>query len=248
MLSKEDEEIAKWFTKEFSQKHEILFDTTADSVSYEDSKYIITLKGNDKKLEADQLLVVTGRTPNTDILNVKETGVETNENGYIKVNEFLETNVSGVYSFGDIVGILPFRHTANEQVGYAIRNAFTEHKVAVNYFAIGHAVFSSPQIGGVGKTEEELKKEGVTYKVGRAELKDTGMGNALQENGLVKVLTDEKGEKILGVHIVGPDAPTIIHEAIIAMKANGAVEAIADTVFIHPALSEWLQRAFFAIE
>jgi len=248
MLNNEDEEITKWFTKEFSQKHEILFDTTADSVSYEDSKYTITLKDTDKKLEADQLLIVTGRTPNTDILDVKETGVETNEHGYIKVNEFLETNISGVYSFGDIVGILPFRHTANEQVGYAIRNAFTEHKVAVNYFAIGHAVFSSPQIGGVGKTEEELKKEGIAYKVGKAELKDTGMGGALQKNGLVKVLTDEKGEKILGVHIVGPDAPTIIHEAIIAMKANGAVEAITNTVFIHPALSEWLQRAFFAIE
>jgi len=248
MLSNEDEEIAKWFTEEFSKKYEILFDTEAESFSYQDNMYSIKLKDEDKTLEADQLLVVTGRVPNTDILDVKATGVETDDHGYIKVNKYLETNVPGIYSFGDIVGILPFRHTANDQVGYAIRNAFTDHKVPTNYFAIGHAVFSSPQIGGVGKTEQELKKDGTPYKVGRAELKDTGMGGALQSNGLAKVLVDEKREKILGVHIVGPDASTLIHEAIVAMKANGTVKAITDTVFIHPALSEWLQRAFFAIE
>ena len=83
---------------------------------------------------------------------------------------------------------MPFRHTANDQVGFSIRNAFTEKKVKFDPFAIGHAVFSSPQIGGVGKTEQDLKKEGTPYKVGKAELKDTAMGGALQENGLVKVL------------------------------------------------------------
>jgi len=125
---------------------------------------------------------------------------------------------------------------------------FTDHKVPADYFAIGHAVFSSPQVGGVGKTEQELKKEGIPYRVGRAELKDTGMGGALQENGLAKVITDETGEKILGVHIVGPQASVLIHEAIVAMKANGRVSAITNSVYIHPALPEWLQRAFFAIE
>jgi len=248
MLSNEDEDIAKWFTDEFAKKHEILFDTEAEAVSYQDNKYSIKLKDKNNSLEADQLLVVTGREPNSDVLDVKSTGIETDDHGYIKVNEYLETNISDIYSFGDIVGILPFRHTANEQVSYAIRNAFTDHKTPVDYFAIGHAVFSSPQIGGVGKTEQELIKEGISYKVGRAELKDTGMGGALQANGLAKVLVDEKGEKILGVHIVGPDASTLIHEAIVAMKANGYVKAITDTVYIHPALPEWLQRAFFAIE
>jgi len=248
MLSNEDEEIAQWVTKEFSKQHEILFNTQIENVSFDDDKYTINLKGEEKILEADQLLVVTGRIPNTDILDVKTTGVEVDEKGYIKVNDYLETNVPGIYSFGDIVGILPFRHTANDQVGFSIRNAFTDKKVPFDPFAIGHAVFSSPQIGGVGKTEQELKKEGIPYRVGRAELKDTAMGGALQENGLAKVITDETGEKILGVHIVGPQASVLIHEAIVAMKANGTVKAITDTVYIHPALSEWLQRAFFAIE
>jgi len=248
MLSNEDEEIAEWFTKEFSKKYELLFNTQAESVSYQNNKFTITLKDSEKKLESDQLLVVTGRVPNTDILDVKTTGVEVDDKGYIKVNKYLETNVKSIWAFGDILGILPFRHTANDQVGFSLRNAFTDKKVPFDPFAIGHAVFSSPQVAGVGKTEQQLKKEGIPYKVGRAELKDTGMGGALQENGLVKVLADDTGQKILGVHIVGPEASVLIHEAIVAMKANGTVSAITNSVYIHPALPEWLQRAFFAIK
>lgn len=246
MLDNEDEEIADWFTREFSKKYEVLFKTEAEAVSYQDNKFIMKLKGDGGKLESDQLLVATGRMPNTDILDVKTTGVEINEKGYIKVNEYLETNVEGVFAFGDILGILPFRHTANDQVGFAIRNAFTDKKVPFDYFAIGHAVFSSPQVGGVGKTEQELKKMGIKYKVGRAQLKDTAMGGALQENGLAKVLVSEQ-DNILGCHIIGPQASILIHEAIVAMKANGKVRAITNSVYIHPALSEWLQRAFFDV-
>ncbi|MBI2600441.1 dihydrolipoyl dehydrogenase [Candidatus Daviesbacteria bacterium] len=247
MLDNEDDEIADWFTKEFSKKHKILFKTETEAVSYQDNRFIIKLKNDGGKLESDQLLVATGRTPNTDILDVKTTGVDVDDKGYIKVNDYLETNVDGIWAFGDIVGILPFRHTANDQVGFAIGNAFTDKKVPFDPFAIGHAVFSSPQVGGVGKTEQELKKEGISYKVGKAELKDTGMGGALQENGLAKVITDETGKKILGVHIVGPQASILIHEAIVAMKGNGTVDAITQSVYIHPALPEWLQRAFFDI-
>ena len=248
MLSNEDEEIAEWFTNEFSKKYELLFNTQAESVSYQNNKFTITLKDSEKKLESDQLLVVTGRVPNTDILDVKTTGVEVDDKGYIKVNKYLETNVKSIWAFGDILGILPFRHTANDQVGFSLRNAFTDKKVPFDPFAIGHAVFSSPQVAGVGKTEQQLKKEGIPYKIGRAELKDTGMGGALQENGLVKVLADDTGQKILGVHIIGHQASILIHEAIVAMKATGNVSAITNAVYIHPALPEWLQRAFFAIE
>ncbi|MBI2600126.1 dihydrolipoyl dehydrogenase [Candidatus Daviesbacteria bacterium] len=247
MLDNEDEEIADWFTKEFSKKYQILFNAEAEAVSYQDNKFIIKFKNDGGRLESDQLLVATGRVPNTDILDIKATGVEMNEKGYIKVNEYLETNVERVWAFGDIIGILPFRHTANDQVGFSIKNAFTDKKVPFDPFAIGHAVFSSPQVGGVGKTEQELKKDGVKYKVGRAQLKDTGMGGALQENGLAKVLVDEQSN-ILGCHIIGPQASILIHEAIVAMKANGKIEAITNSVYIHPALPEWLQRAFFAIE
>lgn len=246
MLDNEDSEIADWFTNEFSKKYEILFDTETKAVSYHNGRF--TLKLKDKTIIADQLLVATGRKPNTDILDVKAAGIEINDKGYIKVNEYLETNVEGVWAFGDIIGITPFRHAANNQAAVSINNAFIGKKVPFDSLTIGHAIFSSPQIAGVGKTEQGLKKEGGRYKVGRAELKDTAMGGALQENGLAKVITDERGKKILGVHIVGPQASVLIHEAIVAMKINGTVDAITQSIYIHPALSEWLQGAFFAIE
>lgn len=255
LLDREDDEIKDWFTREFTKKYKVLFNTEAESFEKEGdvmNKFLaspikIRLKGKDEVLECDEVLVATGRTPNTDILDVKASGVELDEKGYIKVNEYLETNIEGIYSLGDIVGIQPFKHTANYQVGYAIRNGFLGKKDPVDYRAIGHAVFSSPQIAGVGKTEQELKKEGVHYRVGRYEYENTGMGGALKENGLVKVLADEE-DSILGCHIIGPDASTLIHEVIIAMQTTGKVSAITDSVYIHPALSEVVQRAFFAIE
>ncbi len=246
LLSNEDAEIAEWFTKEFSKKYNVLFNAEVEEFTNQEDIQI-KLKGKSEILHASHVLFTTGRKSNTDELEVAKTGVTLDEKGYVKVNDYLETNIEGIWALGDIVGILPFKHTANHQVGYAIQNAFSEHRHPVDYTAIGHGVFSSPQVAGVGKTEEEIKKEGIHYKVGKYELKDTGMGAALQQNGLIKVLVSED-DTILGVHIVGPDATTLIHEVIIAMKANSKIGAVTNAVYIHPALPEWLQRAFFAIE
>jgi mycothione reductase len=247
LLDHEDEEIATWFADEFTQKYMVLFNTEADSFEQMENGINVKLKGTNKILECDQVLIATGRIPNTDILDVKATGVALDGKGYIKVNDYLETNIEGVYALGDIVGIQPFKHTANHQVGYAIRNAFFGKKDPVDYHAIGHAVFSSPQVAGVGKTEQELKDDGIHYKVGRYEYKNTGMGGALKENGLVKVLVDHENT-ILGCHIVGQNASILVHEVIIAMKTTGKVSAITDSVYIHPALSEVVQRAFYSIK
>ncbi|MDP3973956.1 MAG: dihydrolipoyl dehydrogenase [Candidatus Daviesbacteria bacterium] len=247
LLENEDWEISDWFTREFSKKVQVIFKGDTEQVSYANGQFQLKLKDQADLLIGDQLLVATGRKPNSDLLKVSSLGLALDEKDYIKVNEYLETNVEGVWALGDIVGVSPFKHSANYQAELVIQNVFYNKKLAADYSAIGHAVFSSPQIGGVGKTEQQLKKENVPYKVGRAELKNTGMGAALQENGLVKVLADGSGENILGCHIVGPDASTLIHEAAIAMKASGKVSAITETVFVHPALSEVLQRAFLAI-
>lgn len=248
LLREEDEEISTWFTKEFSKKYNVLFHTEIENVSQSGKDFTATLKGSKQKLIFDQLLIATGRTPNTDILDVKAGGIETDDKGYIKVNEHLETNVPGVWALGDIVGILPFKHTANHQAGYLINNLFYEKKEPVDYHAIAHAVFSSPQVAGVGKTEEELKIEGTDYRVGRSEYKETAMGDALKENGLVKVITDENKNEILGCHIVGPDASTLIHEVVVAMKTSGTASAIKKSVHVHPALPEVVWNAFYAIE
>lgn len=248
LLREEDGEISTWFTKEFAKKYNVLFHTEIESLSQDGEEITAILKNSKQKLTFDQLLIATGRIPNTDILDVKASGIELDEHGYIKVNDYLETNIKGVWALGDIVGILPFKHTANHQSNYAINSAFYGKRDPVNYHAIAHAVFSSPQVAGVGKTERDLKLEGIPYKIGRAEYKEVVMGDAFKENGLVKVITDEKKEEILGCHIVGPDASTLIHEVVVAMKATGKVADIKKSVHVHPALPEVVWNAFYAIE
>lgn len=248
LLGNEDSEISEWFTKEFSKKYNIYLNSNVTHVSQNGNTITVEIedKGKKSKILGDKLLVATGRKPNADILNVKATNVAMDDKGYIKVNEHLETNVKNIWALGDIVGILPLKHTANYQGEYAIQNAFTGHRHAVDYSAIGHAIFSSPQVAGVGKTEDELKKEGVPYRIGKYEYKNTGMGEAILENGLVKVLVAKNSNKILGCHIIGRDSSTLIHEVIVTMKSGNA-DAVINAVHIHPALSEVVARAFYSI-
>lgn len=247
LVDREDTEISSWFSKEFAKKYTVMFKTEIASVARRGKQSVVALKDSKKSVAADQVLVAVGRIPNTDILNVAATGVGMNARGYITVNGSLETNVPGIWALGDIAGILPFKHTANLQAEHAVRHAFSGETKPLDYHAIPHAIFSSPQVAGVGKTEEELKKEGVPYKAGRYEYKHTGMGAALQENGLVKILAGVDGT-ILGCHIVGPDASSIIHEVVVAMNTTGNVSAITDSVHVHPALSEVVQRACHRLE
>ena len=243
LLDREDSEISEWFSREFCAKHRVLFNTEAEELSKNGGDIQIRLRGRGETISADQLLFATGRRPNTDILDIPATGVELDEKGFIKVNEHLETNVEGVWALGDIVGIMTLKHVAVRQAKGVIRNVFFNERRPMRYGAIPHAVFTSPQIAGVGKTEDELRKENGPFKVGRYEFKNTGMGMALKENGLVKVLASDTDE-ILGCHIVGPDASCLIQEAVVAMNTTGKLDAIIDAVHAHPALPQVVEEAF----
>lgn len=252
LVNNEDAEIAQAFTKIMSKKHVVLTKATAKKVNKKGNKVEVTVEqnGKTKKLTAQKLLVATGRKPNTDLLKVENTGVNVDRKGFVKVNEFMETNVPGIYAIGDICGIWMFKHSANLEAQYAAHNAFNpKNKVRVDYTAMPHAVFGSPQIAGVGKTEDQLKNEGKKYVVGKYEYYGTGMGKTIEDkDGFVKVLVDPKTRKILGCHIIGSQASTLIHEVIIAMKARLGVQGITSAVHIHPALSEVVQRAFTNIK
>ncbi|MCH7835732.1 MAG: dihydrolipoyl dehydrogenase [Chloroflexi bacterium] len=243
LLDREDSEIAEWFSREFCAKHNVLFNTEAEELSKNGDGVQIKLSGNGQTISTDQLLFATGRRPNTDILDVAVTGVDLDEKGFIKVNEHLETNVDGVWALGDIVGIMTLKHVAVRQAKHVIRNVFFNERKPMRYGAIPHAVFSSPQVAAVGKTEDELKVEDAPYKVGRYEFKNTGMGMALKENGLVKVLASE-ADGILGCHIVGPDASCLIQEPVVAMNTTGKLDAIIDAVHAHPGLPQVVEEAF----
>ncbi len=242
LMKNEDTEIAQRFTEVYKKKYKIILNANTKKV-YKKGKNIIVDIGN-KKITGDTLLVATGRKPNTDVLNVTATGVKTNKHGFVQVNKYMETNIPGIYAIGDIAGIYMFKHSANWEAGYAAYNAFNKKKLAVDYLAMPHAAFTSPQVAAVGKTEDELKAEKTPYLKSIYEYKNTGYGKAIEDNdGFVKVLASPTG-KILGCHIIGSEASILIHEVIVAMKAKLGVKSLQNAIHIHPALSEVVQRAF----
>ena len=249
LVAREDKEIARAFTEIFSGKHTVLLGYKVTKVAEEAGLKNVTVQGADgaqKTLEAETLLLTVGRRPNTDILALENTGVKVSEKGYIEVNEFMETSVPGVWALGDIVGKAPFKHGANYEARHVIENMREGGaKKAVDYAIMPHAIFSSPQIAGVGLTEEEAREKGVRYEVRRREYKKTGFGKAIEEDrGFVKYLIDPDGDTILGCHIMGPHAAILIHEVVVAMSAaGGKASAIRDAIHINPALSELVQWA-----
>jgi dihydrolipoamide dehydrogenase len=172
--------------------------------------------------------------------------VETDERGWIKVNEFLETTKPNIWALGDATGKYMFRHTANYEAGIVWRNAFTEQKHEVDYHAVPHAVFGYPQVGGVGLTEKEAKDAGYDILVGRAKYTDVVKGFAMdEEDSLVKVIVEAKTRRILGCHIVGSDASDLVQQVVYLMNAGDqSYMPMAYSQVIHPALSEVVINAF----
>jgi mycothione reductase len=198
------------------------------------------------ELDSDQVLVSAGRVPNTHSLNLETTGVKINEKGFIMVNEFLETTMKGIFALGDVVGRYQFKHNANLEARYAYGNILhNDKRQSVDYTAMPHAIFSSPQIAGVGYTEQELKKRNIEYIKSIYPYIQTGMGKAIEDkDGFVKFLVNKKDRKILGCHIMGTDASTLIHEVLVSMRTgDGTIDNITNTIHIHPALSEVIARA-----
>lgn len=249
LLAREDKDIAETFTKLFSEKYAILLGHKVVKVRESGELKIVTVEdkgGSTKELQAEALLVSVGRAPNSDVLKLANTGIGLDEKGYVKVNEYMETSVPGVWALGDIVGKAPFKHAANFEADHVALNIKEENaKKAVDYSLVPHAIFSSPQIAGIGLTEQGAVEKEINYEIRRYEYKRTGMGKALgEENGFIKYIIDPAEDIILGCHILGPQASVLIHEVVIAMSAaGGRASAIRDAIHIHPALSEIVQRA-----
>jgi dihydrolipoamide dehydrogenase len=251
LLSREDEEISAKFTEIFKKKYNVL--TEADIIKAWQKgkkKYVeVKTKSGKQIIDSDELLVVTGIIPNSDTLNLEKTGVKVNEKGFIKVNEYLETSAENVWALGDIIGSFMLKHSANYESEVVYQNAVLGEKVKVDYTAMPHAIFSSPQIAGVGFNEQELIEKKIQYAKGSYKYIKTGMGLALQdEDGFVNIYVDPKTRKILGCHILGEDASVLIHEVLVAMRNGLTVDSILKTIHIHPALNEVIQRAIGNID
>jgi dihydrolipoamide dehydrogenase len=249
LLPDEDEEVAKKFTDIFSKKYNIYLGYNTESVSKSKDMFSVVAKNSSGKkieIESDQLLVATGRMANSDTLDLDRTGVKTDSAGFVVVDDHLETSAKGIFALGDAVGRYLFKHVANHEAQYAFHNITRENKVAVDYTAMPHAIFSSPQVAGAGYTEQELKSKGIPYTKAVYTYIRTAMGEAIEDrDGFVKLLASREG-KILGCHIIGSQASILIHEVLVAMRLGAGIDSITRTVHIHPALSEVVARAAYS--
>ena len=199
-------------------------------------------------LEADIVLVSTGRVPYTDGLGLKELGVKMDERGRVVTDHYYATSVPGIWAIGDVIAGPMLAHKAEDE-GVAVAEILVGQAGHVNYDVIPAVVYTMPEIASVGKGEEDLKAAGVAYNVGKFPFTANGRAKANQQtDGFVKILADAKTDRVLGVHIIGSDAGNMIAEAAVAMEFGAAAEDIARTCHAHPTLPEAVKEAAMAVD
>jgi dihydrolipoamide dehydrogenase len=248
LIKNSEPEISDLLKKQMDKRMNVLTNVEVYEFKKEGDRYIVfgRNKNTNKETEiiTEKILIAAGRKSNADLLKVENTGVETDERGYIKVNKFLETSKKNIWAFGDAIGKYMFKHVANEEALIAWRNAVHDHKTPMDYSAIPYAIFTYPQIAAVGLTEEEAKKNHQIL-VGQAMYSDVAKGEAMMElEGFAKAIVDKNSGKILGFHIIGPYSSILIQEVVNAMALGGQIGFIGQGMHIHPALPELILRTF----
>ena len=204
--------------------------------------------GIEEKAEFDAVLVAIGRKPFTDGLGLDTVGIEMTDRGQVKIGKNFATNIEGIYAIGDVVEGPMLAHKAEEE-GVAVAEYLAGQWAHVNYDAIPSVVYTFPEVAEVGKTEEQLKEAGIKYKVGKFPYMANGRARAMGAmDGFVKILSDIKTDKVLGCHIIGAEAGTLIAEVVLAIEFGGSAEDIARTCHAHPTLSEIVKEAALATD
>jgi len=249
LLPHEEPETSLLVKKTLSKHVEVHTGTDTLKVESSGDGIEVTIKDpaekEQKVIEGQQLLVAVGVRSNSDWLKPENTGVRTDDKGWIQTNLYLETSKPNIYALGDALGRNMYRHTANYQASLVSRNLFDEHKIALDLHAVPHAVFTNPQVGQVGMTEEEAKIQRKVM-VGVSRYYDSAMGYAYaDEESFVKVIVEYPTKRILGATVVGPQASTLVQQIVNLMNSENQTYApLARSQIIHPALSEVLASAF----
>jgi dihydrolipoamide dehydrogenase len=204
--------------------------------------------GDAQTLQADVVLVSIGRRPYTQNLGLQEAGVELDDRKFIKTDGHYKTSVPGIYAIGDVITGPMLAHKAEEE-GVACAEILAGQAGHVNYGVIPGVVYTWPEVASIGATEEMLKKDGIEYNVGKFPFTANGRARAMgSTDGFVKILADKKTDKILGAHIIGPDAGTLIAEIATAMEFGASAEDVARTCHAHPSLNEAVKEAALAVD
>ena len=248
-----DGELAKHL-QHILQKQGLTFKLGAKVVKVDSDGGNVTLTiepvdgGETETLECDVVLVAVGRVPNTEGLGLADVGVETHARGRVVVDHKYQTNVPGIYAIGDVIAGPMLAHKAQDE-GIAVAEDLAGQAGHVNYDVIPSVVYTAPEVASVGKTEEQLKEAGIAYKVGKFPFTANGRAKINHTTeGFVKVLADDKTDRVLGVHIIGPDAGTMIAEAAVLMEFGGSAEDLARTCHAHPTLNETVKEAALAVD
>jgi mycothione reductase len=246
LLDREDNETRAVFMKGFSNRVPVTLNSTIASATHDDSRFHIRIAhadGTQSERDSEALLFCIGRVPNSDNIGIENTDLKPNAHGYIETDDRLRTPVEGVYAMGDIAGRYMFTHAANFESEYLAKQIAESRDEPINYGPMPHAIFTSPEIAGVGATEEELKKSGTPYVAASVPFMNTTKGRAVkEEHGLCKLLV-APDHRILGCHIVGYQASVLLHAVLPIMKWRNDIHSLVDIIYIHPSLAEVVRGA-----
>ena len=247
-----DREISNEFMKilkkqgiKFHMQHKV------EKIKKNNSAVIVSTKDKDKNLkdfECDVVLISVGRKPNTIGLNLDKIGVQLDEKNRVKTNKNFQTNINNIYAIGDVITGPMLAHKAEDE-GIAVAEIIAGQSGHVNYDTIPGVVYTTPEVASIGKTEEQLKEKNIQYKIGKFSFMANSRAKAIDDaEGFVKILADEKTDKVLGAHLIGPHAGELIAEIGIAMEFGASSEDIARTCHAHPTFSEAVKEAALSVD
>ena len=249
-LAAADEAIQKEALKQFQKQGlELHLGVSIETIEKTDQGVSVLYqeKGESQLLEVDRLVVAVGRVPSTRGLGAEAVGLELDERGFVKVDGHFKTNLPGVYAVGDVIGGAMLAHKAEDE-GVAVAELIAGQAGHVNYDVVPWVIYTSPEIAWVGKTEQQLRADGVAYTSGNFPFMANGRARAHHDvRGMVKVLADAKTDRVLGVHMIGPQVSELIGEVVTLMEFGGSAEDLARTVHAHPTLSEVVKEAALAV-
>lgn len=245
LLSSEDGEISEIFAEQFSKNVNVLFETNVECIEY-DNGFTLELSSQKETVihKSEALLYATGRVSNADLLNLDSTDIQVNDRGYIKRDENFQTNVEGVYVVGDASGKNMLQHAAAFEVNHLGKMLYKGEKELHKFKYMPHAVFTDPEIASVGRTEEQLKKEGTEYVASMTNWLASAKAMSLRiKYPRTKLLINPNSYEILGAHMIGPESATMMHQVLAIMHLDNDIRHLKEMLYIHPALSEALLPA-----
>ena len=245
-----DLDISKEFQKVLTKQGiKFLLETKVDKiVKQKNSVKVFTSGKNKKEFNCDVVLISVGRKPNSTGLNLEKNKIKLDKQKRIEVDKKFNTSVPNIFAIGDVIKGNMLAHKAEEE-GIAVAEIIAGQSGHVNYDTIPGVIYTTPEVASVGKTEEQLRKEKINYKIGKFPFMANSRAKAVNESeGFVKILADQVTDKVLGVHIIGPHAGELIAEAVLAMEFGASAEDIARTCHAHPTYSEAIKEAALAVD